>query len=127
MILVFGGNGQVGQSLVREASLRRIPLRALSRAEADITDASNVVAAVSRWRPSVVVNAAAFTKVDLAETESEAARRDNEYGPAVLARACAEAHIPLVHISTDYEFDGTKPVAYIESDPINSYKQVRAD
>src|SRR6185503_18667613 len=74
--------------------------------------------AISRHRPGLVVNAAAYTKVDLAESEAEAARQGNEIGPGVLARACAAAAIPLVHVSTDYVFDGSKPDAYLETDPI---------
>jgi dTDP-4-dehydrorhamnose reductase len=91
---------------------------ALPHAEADIADRAAVEAAITRHKPTLVVNAAAYTKVDLAETEVEAARRGNETGPAVLARACAAAGVPLVHISTDYVFDGTKSGAYRESDPI---------
>lgn len=118
MILVFGGNGQLGQDLVRAAASRAIPMRALSRADADIADGAAVAAALSRWKPALVVNAAAYTKVDLAETNIEAARRDNEVGPAVIAGACASANIPMVHISTDYVFDGTKQGAYLEGDPV---------
>jgi dTDP-4-dehydrorhamnose reductase len=118
VILVFGGNGQLGQDLVRAAASRAIPMRALSRADADIADGAAVAAALSRWKPALVVNAAAYTKVDLAETNIEAARRDNEVGPAVIAGACASANIPMVHISTDYVFDGTKQGAYLEGDPV---------
>ena len=85
--------------------------------------------AIARHRPSLVVNAASYTKVDLAEKEIEAARQGNEVGPAVLGAACAAAGIPLVHISTDYVFDGTKPSAYVEDDPIapvNSYGASKA-
>jgi dTDP-4-dehydrorhamnose reductase len=64
------------------------------------------------------VNAAAYTKVDLAETEVEAARQGNEIGPSRLGEACGAAAIPLVHLSTDYVFDGTKPTAYVETDPV---------
>src|SRR5208282_3692378 len=104
VILVFGGNGQLGRDLMRAAALRAIALRTLSRADADITDSAAVKAALSQCKPDLVVNAAAYTKVDLAETNIEAARRDNEVGPAVLAGACAEAGVPMVHISTDYVF-----------------------
>ena len=129
MILVFGGNGQLGQELVREAASRAISLRRLSRAEADITDSAAVTAALSHGKPNLVVNAAAYTKVDLAETNVEDARLDNEVGPAVLATACAVAGVPMVHISTDYVFDGTKESAYLESDPvcpINVYGRTKA-
>ena len=76
-----------------------------------------------------MVNAAAYTKVDLAETNVEEARRDNEVGPAVLASACAVAGVPMVHISTDYVFDGAITGAYLESDPvcpINVYGRTKA-
>jgi dTDP-4-dehydrorhamnose reductase len=65
-----------------------------------------------------VVNAAAYTAVDAAENDADAAYRANRDGPAILVRLCAEADIPLIHISTDYVFDGTKPAPYIESDPV---------
>ena len=102
---------------------------ALSRAEADIADPAAVRAAISRHKPSLVVNAAAYTKVDAAESETEAARLGNEIGPAVLAAACAAAGVPLIHISTDYVFDGSKDGAYLEDDPIapiNAYGRTKA-
>jgi dTDP-4-dehydrorhamnose reductase len=117
VILVFG-HGQLGQELARTAGARNVPLVALAHAEADIADRAAAEGALARHRPSLVVNAAAYTKVDGAETEVEAARRGNEIGPGVVARACAAAGVPLVHISTDYVFDGTKEGAYVESDPI---------
>jgi len=118
VILVFGGNGQLGQELSRAATARATVLRALSHAEADIADAAAVATALALWNPSIVVNAAAYTKVDLAETELEEARHGNEIGPKVLAAACAGTGVPMVHISTDYVFDGTKDGAYLESDPV---------
>ncbi len=77
-------------------------------------------------RPSLVLNAAAYTNVDQAEIERDEAFRANGEGPKVLAQACAEKGIPLIHISTDYVFDGRKPSAYTETDPIapiNAYGQ----
>src|SRR5205085_5487416 len=106
-----------------------VPLAALSRAQADITDAVAVHAALERHGPSLVVNAAAFTKVDLAETEMEAARQANEAGAAIVAAACAASGIPLIHLSTDYVFDGGKSEAYVEADPIapiNHYGRTKA-
>ncbi len=129
MILVFGGNGQLGQELIRAAAVRATVLRALSHAEADIADASAIATALALWKPNLVVNAAAYTKVDLAETELEEARRGNEIGPAVVAAACARAGVPMVHISTDYVFDGSKEGAYLESDPacpISAYGRSKA-
>jgi dTDP-4-dehydrorhamnose reductase len=118
VILVFGGNGQLGHELTRLAAARGIPMHALSHDEADIADRGAVTAALERWKPETVVNAAAYTKVDLAETNAEEARKGNEIGPEVLAGACAAAGIPMVHVSTDYVFDGTKPDAYRETDPV---------
>jgi dTDP-4-dehydrorhamnose reductase len=118
VILVFGGNGQLGQELSRAAAARAIPLRGLAHAEADIADAEAVATSLQRWKPDLVVNGAAYTKVDLAESHIDDARRANEVGPATLAAACADAGIPLVHVSTDYVFDGTKDGAYVESDPV---------
>lgn len=129
MILVFGGNGQLGRDLTRAAAVRAVALRALSHTEADIADASVVATALALWKPKLVVNAAAYTKVDLAETELEEARRGNEIGPGVLAAACAGAGVPMVHISTDYVFDGSKDGAYRESDPmcpISAYGRSKA-
>jgi dTDP-4-dehydrorhamnose reductase len=124
VILVFGGNGQLGQELMRAAASRRRVLCALTHAEADITDTAAVAAAFARCKPNIVINAAAYTKVDLAESAIVEARLGNENGPAVLAEACARAGVPLLHVSTDYVFDGSKDVAYLETDqpcPINVY------
>jgi dTDP-4-dehydrorhamnose reductase len=119
VILLFGANGQLGQEMVRASDARNQPLVALSRGEADVADAAAVRGAVARHKPSLVVNAAAYTKVDLAEQEVEAARQGNEVGPAVLGEACNAANTPLVHISTDYVFDGAKSTAYVETDPVS--------
>jgi dTDP-4-dehydrorhamnose reductase len=119
VILVFGGNGQLGQELARLAGRRKIALTALTHAQTDIGNRAAVAAALNEHRPSLVVNAAAYTKVDHAETDTSAALQANAHGPDVLASGCAEAGVPLLHISTDYVFDGTKAQAYLESDPIN--------
>jgi dTDP-4-dehydrorhamnose reductase len=129
VILVFGGNGQLGQELARAAALKAIPIATLSHAEVDIAEGSAVASVLSRIEPTLVVNAAAYTKVDLAETNVEEARRGNEIGPAVIATACADAHLPMVHISTDYVFDGSKEGAYLETDtvcPISVYGRTKA-
>ena len=129
MILLFGAQGQLGRELTRASAARAVPLVTRSRAETDIADEAAVRTAVSRYRPSLVVNAAAYTKVDAAESETQAARLGNEIGPAVLAGACAAADVPLVHVSTDYVFDGNKDGAYVEDDPIapiNAYGRSKA-
>jgi dTDP-4-dehydrorhamnose reductase len=115
VILVFG-RGQVGEALAEKAAVAGLPLTALPHGEADIADPADVAEALDRIRPAFLVNAAAYTAVDKAESEPEAARRANEAGPRVLAEAAARRGIPLLHISTDYVFDGTKQGAYVEDD-----------
>jgi dTDP-4-dehydrorhamnose reductase len=129
MILVFGGNGQLGRSLVQAATPGTLTIQALSRAEVDIADSAAVTAALAQWRPDLVVNAAAYTRVDLAEANVDTATRANVVGTAVLGNACAVAGIPMVHVSTDYVFDGAKAHPYRESDPIrplNVYGRTKA-
>jgi dTDP-4-dehydrorhamnose reductase len=118
MILVFGSGGQLGRELIETARASGTPLTGLSRAEADIADRPAVTKAIADLRPTLVVNAGAYTKVDRAETDEAEAFRANATGPEVLAKACAVAGLPLIHVSTDYVFDGTKVGAYRESDPM---------
>jgi dTDP-4-dehydrorhamnose reductase len=130
MILVFGGNGQLGQELARAADRRGLALQALARSSVDICDSIAVEQALAAAKPSVVVNAAAYTKVDQAEKEIEEAERGNVLGPEILAAACAAAATPLVHVSTDYVFDGQKHGAYVEDDPISplgAYGRTKAE
>jgi dTDP-4-dehydrorhamnose reductase len=129
VILVFGGGGQLGQELVRMAGQRNVALAALTHVEADIGDRTAVGAALDEHRPSLVVNAAAYTNVDRAETDTSLAFVANAHGPAVLASACADAQAPLLHISTDYVFDGTRALPYREGypiNPINAYGRSKA-
>jgi dTDP-4-dehydrorhamnose reductase len=117
-ILVTGAKGQVGWELSRRGARRAFDILARDRATLDITDQSAVNRAVKQSAPSVVVNAAAYTAVDQAESEPELAFAANREGPAYLASACAEASIPLIHISTDYVFDGHKKGFYVETNPV---------
>jgi dTDP-4-dehydrorhamnose reductase len=129
VILLLGAGGQLGRELARASTALSAPLTGLTHAEADIADESAVRGAIARHRPSLVVNAAAYAKVDTSESETQAARLGNEIGPAILAAACAAAGAPLIHISTDYVFDGSKDGAYIEDDPIapiNAYGGTKA-
>ncbi|MFL5037979.1 MAG: dTDP-4-dehydrorhamnose reductase [Microvirga sp.] len=119
MILLFGAGGQLGQELACAARERSIPIRAFDRSQADISDASAVTKAITETKASLVVNAAAYTAVDKAETAVDEAKRANETGPAILAEACARSRLPLVHISTDYVFDGSKTGPYVETDPVS--------
>ncbi|MEI8397102.1 MAG: dTDP-4-dehydrorhamnose reductase [Rhodospirillaceae bacterium] len=116
-LLIFGAAGQVGAELCRLSTSGR-PVVGLERTAADITDPAVVARAVETHRPAVVVNAAAYTAVDRAESEPAAAMALNRDGPAHLARACAAAGIPLIHLSTDYVFDGEKDGPYLETDPV---------
>ena len=128
MILLFGGNGQLGQELRRLSAARGVPLVALSRSEADIADAAAVGRALAAHKPQLVMNAAAYTKVDLAETEVEAARQANEIGPQLLAQACADLGLPLIHISTDFVFDGTASSPYrpdAATNPLSVYGKTK--
>jgi dTDP-4-dehydrorhamnose reductase len=118
-ILVTGSNGQVGWELSRGGARKDFHILALDRASLDITDQSAVNNELRASGPSVVVNAAAYTAVDQAESEPELAFAANRDGPAYLASACAEAGIPLIHISTDFVFDGKKQGPYLESDQIS--------
>ncbi len=117
-LLVFGADGQLGRELQRAALPEGLSLTALNRREADITDPAAVRDALARARPAVVINAAAYTAVDAAEDEPEAAFAVNRDGPAHLAAACAAAGVPLIHVSTDYVFDGGKGSPYTEADPV---------
>jgi dTDP-4-dehydrorhamnose reductase len=117
-LLVLGAGGQVGHELCRLAWPADYRVAAFDRAEIDITRQESVTAAVDRERPDIVINAAAYTAVDRAESESEAAWAANCAGPGYLATACRSAGIPLIHISTDYVFDGSKKGPYREDDPV---------
>ncbi len=125
-LLVVGGNGQVGRELRRSLQ----PLGEVVAATrdgslddggagvvADLSDPASLAALVRDTAPAAVVNAAAYTAVDKAEGDAAAAFLVNAEAPGVLARACAEAAIPLVHYSTDYVFDGQGTRPYREDDP----------
>ena len=118
-VLITGAAGMLGQDVGRAARAADHAVIALGRAELDIAAPAAVAAALEAHAPEVVINCAAYTKVDLAEDEPAAARRVNAEGPGVLARACADAGAWLVHVSTDYVFAGDRAEgAYVESDPV---------
>ena len=114
MILVTGGTGQVAAELAARAADQ---VARVGRPEFDFDQPDTIAAVFDQVRPTLVVNAAAWTAVDAAEKEAAAALRANRDGPAELARLCAGVGIPLIHISTDYVFDGLKGAPYIETDP----------
>src|SRR6195256_2432767 len=117
-LLVPGAGGQVGRELSRLAWPADYRVATFDRAEVDITRKDAVTAAFDRERPDIVINAAAYTAVDRAESEPDAAWAGNCAGPGYLAAACRSAGIPLIHISTDYVFDGSKKGPYREDDPV---------
>ena len=120
-VLVTGGNGQVGRSIAELASDARfaaLDIAVTDRSTVDITDRAGLNAAFDRLQPDVVINAAAFTAVDAAETDEAVAMAANADGVASLADLCAAHGARLLHLSTDYVFDGTKDGWYVESDPI---------
>jgi dTDP-4-dehydrorhamnose reductase len=117
-ILITGANGQVGWALQRAlASLGEVV--ALDQSELDLAQPDALRAQVRAIAPDAIVNAAAYTAVDRAESEPELARTVNAIAPGVLAEEAQRLDAVLVHYSTDYVFDGTKPGPYVESDPTN--------
>ena len=116
-VLVTGITGQVGGALVAHpaAGIEWIPA---GRDRIDLSAPGTVAAAVDALAPDAVVNPAAYTAVDKAEEDSETAFRVNRDGPAALAAACAARGIPLIHLSTDYVFDGTGTRPYRSDDPV---------
>lgn len=117
-VLLTGATGQVGREVVRLAPTLGVDVAALARSELDVTDADAVQAAVDSHRPEVIVNAAAYTAVDRAESEPERAYRVNRDGARHLADAARQRDVPIVHLSTDYVFDGTKRAPYTPGDPV---------
>ncbi|HSU33093.1 MAG TPA: dTDP-4-dehydrorhamnose reductase [Bryobacteraceae bacterium] len=123
-VLVFGGGGQLGVELCREFERRQWEVRWFERQQLDITDAESVDAVIGSTDPQVVLNAAAYNQVDIAENEPLAAYQVNSLAVRNLAVACRQADARLVHYSTDYVFDGTKGSPYVETDtphPIGAY------
>lgn len=117
-LLVTGAQGQVGKELLRRAAASGFMATGLGREELDISDQAAVTATFARLRPDAAINAAAYTAVDRAENDAGAAYAANADGAAHMAVACAEAGIPLLHLSTDYVFDGNGTRPYREDDPL---------
>jgi dTDP-4-dehydrorhamnose reductase len=119
-IFVAGAGGQLGQSLVAAvAGDEAIELVAVGRPEIDLQKRDTLARALDRAAPALVVNAAAYTAVDRAEAEQSIANAINCDGAGALAEVAAQRSLPIIHISTDYVFDGEKQGAYRESDPPN--------
>lgn len=116
-VMITGAGGQLGTALQTE--MREHELFALRHADLDISDRDRVFDVVRRLKPDIIINAAAYNFVDKAETDAAAAFSANEQGPRNLAEAAADAGIPVVHVSTDYVFDGRLDRPYVEDDATN--------
>lgn len=128
-ILVIGSGGQVGLELMRTSWARETGVNGISHNEIDITNAAAVDLAVRSSGCSLIINAAGYTAVDRAESDAQAAFAVNRDGAAHVAAASARAGVPLIHLSTDYVFDGTKQDPYVENDavaPLNVYGASKA-
>jgi dTDP-4-dehydrorhamnose reductase len=123
-LLVTGTSGQLAQSLLAAGLAEGVDVVALRRPQLDLTVPGTIRAALADARPDIVVNAAAYTAVDKAEGEPDLAMSVNATGAGELAAQCARAGVPIIHVSTDYVFDGTSSAPYREDDataPINAY------
>jgi dTDP-4-dehydrorhamnose reductase len=123
-VVIFGGGGQLGIELGREFEHRQWAVERCDRHSLDITDAARVEDLIATADPQVVINAAAYNQVDIAEREPLAAYQANALAVRNIAMACRQTDALLVHYSTDYVFDGTKRSPYVESDwphPLGAY------
>jgi dTDP-4-dehydrorhamnose reductase len=118
MLLIIGSNGQLGWELVRQCRETGLDCHALDYPDIDLRDHGAIEPCLAPLSFDAVVNAAAYTAVDRAESEPDLAMAVNRDGPMSLAHICRKRRIPLVHVSTDYVFDGSKTGAYSEEDPI---------
>jgi len=119
-ILVTGVNGQVGSAIMALKDEYPFELISISRADWDMAkEPEKAAELIEQYQPAIVINPAAYTNVDGAEDDQETAFAVNASAVGELAKACEKADIPLLHVSTDYVFDGTKETPYTEDDPIN--------
>jgi dTDP-4-dehydrorhamnose reductase len=123
--IVLGASGQLGSALLHTGCGEREPVIGLTRADLDIADRNAVLSILTALRPDLVINAAAYTAVDRAEDEAAHAFAVNRDGAAYVGEACASLDVPLIHLSTDYVFDGrSEPRPYREDDapaPLSVY------
>lgn len=117
-ILITGGAGQVGLELQAANWPEDVVIHAPTRAEMDLSDTTSVKGAFAKTPFAAVINSGAYTAVDKAEDEIANAFSANAMGPAVLAEVTRKAGVPLIQVSTDYVFDGSKEIPYVEDDPV---------
>ena len=115
---ISGGTGQVGTELIRRGDGWHVDIVAPNRTEVNLLNEKDIYSQLDSIRPDIVVNSAAFTAVDAAETERDMAFQVNRDAVRIMANSCNLLSIPLIHISTDYVFDGTKAGKYKETDHI---------
>ena len=124
-IILIGNSGQVGNAIYRLAEAKGFELKPLSRSQLDLTqDIGHLSETIKTFAPAVLINAAAYTNVDGAESNEQDAFSVNADAVSEIANTCKKFDVPLIHFSTDYVFDGTKDQNYYEDDktcPINSY------
>lgn len=131
--LVTGRDGQVVQSLHEQSKRPEhggIELIAIGRPALDLSKPENIRTAVEDVKPDLIISAAAYTAVDQAESDEETARSVNALGPRILAEAAASRKIPIIHLSTDYVFDGMKNGPYVETDavgPMSAYGRTKLE
>lgn len=117
-ILVTGGSGQVGSAIISIAAARGFDVSAPGRDTLDLGRVDDIVTAIAADDWEAIVNCAAYTAVDKAQSEPERANAVNRVAPGIFASEAARRGIPLIHLSTDYVFDGTKATPYVEDDPV---------
>ncbi|WP_108395902.1 dTDP-4-dehydrorhamnose reductase [Devosia submarina] len=118
-IVVTGKTGQVATALAERAAEHGVTLITVGRPEFDLVDPQKGLDAIAAAKPDAIVSAAAYTAVDKAESDAKTAEAANAKGPEALAKLAASLAVPIVHLSTDYVFDGAKPTAYVEEDNTN--------
>src|SRR3954452_3100891 len=119
-LLVTGTQGQVAMALAKRAAAHGVTVVRVSRPDLDLADPAGILPALRRAGGDVVVNAAAYTAVDKAESEPALAHRINADGAGAVAAAAAVLNVPVLHLSTDYVFGGTGERPYRETDPVGS-------
>ncbi len=133
-ILLLGSNGQLGQSLLEVSRLPSFPIGwsvvGWNRAEGDLSKPDVLISNIGAFKPDAIINAAAYTQVDRAESEQELCRTINAVAPGMLAEYCAKNNIPFVHFSTDYVYEGVGTNPHFENEscsPQNFYGKTKAE
>jgi dTDP-4-dehydrorhamnose reductase len=118
-ILQFGAHGQLALEVIKAGQESGVEIRSIPRQQVDFCDPLDVARIVREARADIVINLVGYTAVDKAETEPRLAQLVNAEAVGALAKACRERDLPLIHVSTDYVFDGSSKLAYVETDPTN--------